>query len=110
MTQSQIEDLYQEQEKKFVHWELIKDCIDQLIDLMLNYRQSGHPGGSRSKVHALVATTLSGAMRWDIRRPELAFADRFVLVAGHCAPLVYAMLPTYNEALREMYKRTGDEK
>ncbi len=78
--------------------------------MMLNYRQSGHPGGSRSKVHALVTATLSGAMRWDIRRPELRFADRFVLVAGHCAPLVYAMLPLYNEALREMFKRTGDGK
>ncbi len=110
MSNSQIDQLYQQQEKNFVHWELIKDCIDQFIDMMLNYRQSGHPGGSRSKVHGLVATTLSGAMRWDIRRPELAFADRFILVAGHCAPLVYALLPTYNEALREMHKRTGDEK
>ncbi|HKI84800.1 MAG TPA: transketolase [Candidatus Krumholzibacteria bacterium] len=78
------------------------------MDMMLNYRQSGHPGGSRSKVHALVATTLGGAMRWDIRRPEHPFADRFILVAGHCAPLVYATLPIYHEALREMYKRTGD--
>ena len=109
-THPTIEALYTEQAKNFEHWEVIKDCIDQFIDMMLNYRQSGHPGGSRSKVHALVATTLSGAMRWDIRRPELAFADRFVLVAGHCAPLVYATLPVYNEALREMYKRTGDEK
>ncbi len=107
---SEVNELYKQQEKNFSHWEIIKDCVDQYIDMMLNYRQSGHPGGSRSKVHALVATTLSGAMRWDIRRPELAFADRFVLVAGHCAPLVYAVLPVYNEALREMYKRTGDEK
>ncbi len=104
------DELFNRQAENFGHWEIIKDCIDQFIDMMLNYRQSGHPGGSRSKVHALVATTLSGAMRWDIRRPELPFADRFVLVAGHCAPLVYAMLPVYNEALREMHKRTGDEK
>ncbi len=112
MTNSQggIDNLYREQENSFEHWEVIKDCIDQFIDMMLNYRQSGHPGGSRSKVHALVAATLSGAMRWDLRRPELRFADRFVLVAGHCAPLVYAMLPLYNEALREMFKRTGDGK
>ena len=107
---AEINERYKQQEKMFSHWELIKDCVDQYIDMMLNYRQSGHPGGSRSKVHALVAATLSGAMRWDIRRPELAFADRFVLVAGHCAPLIYAMLPVYNEALREMLKRTGDEK
>jgi transketolase len=109
-SQDRIDNLYQEQAHNFEHWEVIKDCIDQFIDMMLNYRQSGHPGGSRSKVHALVAATLGGAMRWDIRRPELRFADRFVLVAGHCAPLVYAMLPLYNEALREMFKRTGDGK
>ena len=107
---NEVNERYKQQEKVFSHWEIIKDCVDQYIDMMLNYRQSGHPGGSRSKVHALVATTLSGAMRWDIRRPELAFADRFVLVAGHCAPLIYAVLPVYNEALREMFKRTGDEK
>jgi transketolase len=108
ITPSTVETRLQEQERSFSHWEIIKDCIDQYIDMMLNYRQSGHPGGSRSKVHALVAATLGGAMRWDIRRPELAFADRFVLVAGHCAPLVYAMLPVYNEALRGMHERTGD--
>jgi transketolase len=108
MSTAKIDALVQAQAQNFRHWELIKDCIDQYIDMMLNYRQSGHPGGSRSKVHALVATTLGGSMRWDIRETDLAFADRFVLVAGHCAPLVYALLPVYNEALREMHKRTGD--
>ena len=105
-----LEALVREQQANYPHWEVIKDCIDQYIDMMLNYRQSGHPGGSRSKVHGLVALTLSGAMRWDIRRPELPFGDRFVLVAGHCAPLVYGTLPVYNEALRYLLEQTGDEK
>ncbi|MCC6407521.1 MAG: transketolase [Planctomycetes bacterium] len=90
------------------HWEKVGDLIDQCIDLTLNLRQSGHPGGSRSKVQLLVATTLSGAMRWDIRRPEHPFGDRFVLVAGHCCPLVYGMLAVYNEALRLRYEKTRD--
>ncbi|MEW6073447.1 MAG: transketolase [Planctomycetota bacterium] len=90
------------------YWEKTGDLLDQCIDLMLNLRQSGHPGGSRSKVPALVALTLGGAMRWDIRRPELAFGDRFVLIAGHCAPLVYAMLAVYNEALALRHAETGD--
>lgn len=107
---AKLEELVREQQENFAHWEIIKDCIDQYIDMMLNYRQSGHPGGSRSKVHGLVGLTLSGAMRWDIRRPELAFGDRFVLVAGHCAPLVYATLPVYNEALRYLLEQTGDAK
>lgn len=94
----------------FAQWEKTGDMIDQLIDLMLNHRQSGHPGGSRSKVPMMVALTLSGVMRWDIRHPEKAFADRFVLVAGHTTPVIYAMLAVYNEALRRMYKKTGDEK
>ncbi len=97
-------------EGDFEHWEKTKDIVDQLIDLMLNYRQSGHPGGSRSKVHAFLTLLLSGAMRWDIRHPDKAFADRFVLVAGHTVPMVYAALAALNEALRLRYAETGDER
>ncbi len=103
-----VNKLFEAQKPNFQRWELIKDVIDQMIDLMLNYRQSGHPGGSRSKVHYLVSLLLGGAMRWDIRRPERRFADRFILVAGHTAPLVYATLTVFNEALRTLHTRTGD--
>jgi transketolase len=96
------------QQANFAHWEVLKDVIDQQIDLMLNYRQSGHPGGSRSKVHYFVSLLLSGAMRWDIRHPEKRFGDRFILVAGHTAPLVYATLAVFNEAMRVMHEKTGD--
>ena len=95
---------------EFKYWEITKDLIDQCIDIMLNLRQSGHPGGSRSKVHAMVATLLSGAMRWDIRDTGKRFADRFVLVAGHCNPVVYATLAVLNESLRIKYKQTGDSR
>jgi len=101
---------YEELAPHFPKWEKIKDLIDQLIDLMLNYRQSGHPGGSRSKVHALVVTLLSGVMRWDIRHPEKRFGDRFILVAGHTIPLVYATLAVLNEAMRIKYQQTGDKR
>ena len=82
--------------KVFPHWEKIGDCIDNFIDVFENYRQSGHPGGSRSKRHMLVALTLGGFMRWDIRHPEKRFGDRFVLAAGHTVPLIYATLGTLN--------------
>lgn len=95
-----VDRLYAESERSFPDWEIVKDVVDEFIDLALNYRQSGHPGGSRSKVHLLLATLLSGAMRWDIRRPWLPFADRFVLSAGHTAPVVYATLAALNEVLR----------
>lgn len=92
------------------HWERIQSVIDQHIDFALNLSQSGHPGGSRSKVHALVTLLLSGAMRWDIGHPELRFGDRFVLVAGHTNPVVYATLAVFNEALRVRHEQTGDER
>ena len=95
---------------QFAHWEKAKDCIDQYIDLMLNYRQSGHPGGSRSKVYAMVSLLLSGAMRWDIRHPAKRFGDRFALVAGHTVPLIYATFPVLAEAMRAKYEQTGDKK
>ena len=101
---------YEELTKHFEYWEKTKDLIDQLIDIILNYRQSGHPGGSRSKVHALLVTLLSGGMRWDIRHPEKRFGDRFILGAGHTIPLIYCTLAVLNEALRVKYERTGDER
>jgi transketolase len=101
--------LYEASRGDFDNYELVKELIDECIDLSLNYRQSGHPGGSRSKVHMLVALLLSGAMRWDLRRPWLPFADRFVLAAGHTVPLVYATLAVLNESLRTRHEQTGDE-
>ena len=94
----------------FPYWEITKDLIDQCIDIMLNLRQSGHLGGSRSKVYGMIATLLSGAMRWDIREAGKRFGDRFVLVAGHANPVVYATLAVLNEALRIKYRQTGDNK
>ena len=92
------------------YWELLREMTDQCIDFSLNLRQSGHPGGSRSKAHILIALLLGGAMRWDIRRPLLPLADRFILAAGHTNPLVYALLAVLNEALRCRAKRGGRER
>jgi len=101
---------YKELAKHFDSWEKTKDLIDQLIDIILNYRQSGHPGGSRSKVHGLLVTLLGGGMRWDIRHPEKRFGDRFVLVGGHTIPLIYTTLAVFNEALRLKARQTGDKR
>ncbi len=103
-TSSRLKDL----SRDFAYWEKTKDCIDTYIDLIVNYRQSGHPGGSRSKVHALVVTLLSGFMRWDIRHPEKRFGDRFILSGGHTVPLVYTTLVVLNEALRAKHERTNN--
>ncbi len=91
-------------------WEKIKDMTDQLIDITLNLRQSGHPGGSRSKVHMMVSLFLGGGMRWDIRNPQKRYGDKFILSAGHTVPGVYALLAVLNESLRRKYAETGEER
>ncbi len=100
--------LFAAAEADFARYEVVKDLIDECIDLSLNYRQSGHPGGSRSKVHMMVALLLSGAMRWDVLRPWRRFGDRFVLSAGHTVPLVYATLAVLNEAMRARFDVSRD--
>ncbi len=105
---SRVDERYDALVPVFPHWEKSKDLIEQLLDIMLNYRQSGHPGGSRSKLHALLVTLLSGVMRWDIRNPGKRFADRFVLGAGHTVPMIYATLALLNEALRVKHRQTGN--
>jgi transketolase len=100
--------LYETAETQFAHWEVVKDLVDEMIDLSLNYRQSGHPGGSRSKVHLLLSTLLSGAMRWDVLRPWRTYTDRFVLSAGHTVPLVYATLAVLNETMRVRHRAGGE--
>ena len=93
---------------EFHYWDAIGAMVDQCIDISLNLSQSGHPGGSRSKMPILLTTLLSGVMRWDIRNPGKTFGDRFVLVAGHTNPVVYAALAVFNESLRRKYKETED--
>jgi transketolase len=100
--------LYAAAEADFARYEIVKDLVDECIDLSLNYRQSGHPGGSRSKVHMMLGLLLSGGMRWDVLRPWRRFGDRFVLSAGHTVPLVYATLAVLNEAMRARHEQTGD--
>jgi transketolase len=109
-TQTSIALRYRELTEHFGYWEKTKDLVDQLIDIILNYRQSGHPGGSRSKAHAFIATLLSGVMRWDIRHPEKRFGDRFVMVSGHTVPLAYCTLAVLNEAMRVKYQQTSDKR
>jgi len=46
---SRVEEICREASVHYRHWDKVVDLIDQYIDMMLNYRQSGHPGGSRSR-------------------------------------------------------------
>ena len=94
----------------FKELEILKDVTGQLIDFTLNLRQSGHPGGSRSKMHMFWTLLLSGKMKYDIRHPENPFGDRFILSAGHTIPLIYAALTIIGEAFKKTFEETKDEK
>ena len=109
-TEARVDAAYAELEPHFAQWETIKDIIDQLIHITVNLRQSGHPGGSLSKVHAFVVTLLSGVMRYDLRHPYKRFGDRFIFAGGHVTPLLYSTLAVCYEALRIKYEQTGDPK
>lgn len=102
--------MVEKHKKELKYLEKIGDAVDQLIDLMLNYRQSGHPGGSRSKMHILITLLLSGHLRFDIKHPENRFGDRFVLGAGHTIPLVYATFALLNGIFQNKYEETKDNK
>ena len=106
----QVEKRLSELSPNFVYWEKSKDIVDQLLDIIFNYRQSGHPGGTHSKVHMMLTMMLSGVMRYDIRKPEKRFGDRFVMSAGHCVPLVYVTLALLDEAMRVKFQQTGDKR
>ena len=43
----------------FKLWKIVKDLIDQCIDIMLNLRHSEHTSGSGSKVHTKVVKLFS---------------------------------------------------
>ncbi|RLD17380.1 MAG: transketolase [Caldiserica bacterium] len=88
---------------------VVQDIMDQLIDFMLNYRQSGHPGGSRAKVPIILGLTFSGEFIFDIKNPEDVRGDRFVLSAGHTVPFIYAYLAVIAEAFRIKYRKTKNE-
>ena len=43
----------------FKLWEIVKDLIDQCIDIMMNLRHSEHTSGSVSKAHTMVVKLFS---------------------------------------------------
>ena len=94
----------------FEELEVIKDVTGQLIDFTLNLRQSGHPGGSRSKMHAFWSMVFSDYSNFDFVHPENLLSDRFILSAGHTVPLIYAALTVIGESFKKKFEETKDER
>ncbi|MFA5127495.1 MAG: 1-deoxy-D-xylulose-5-phosphate synthase N-terminal domain-containing protein [Patescibacteria group bacterium] len=74
-----------------------------LIFATVENAQSGHPGGSSSKVEQFLALTLGGTLAFDPADPKHPGRDRVIWSAGHCTPLLYGGQALLYEALR----RTG---
>lgn len=74
-----------------------------LIFATVEASQSGHPGGSSSKVEQFLALVLGGQLSFDPINPKHSGRDRVVWSAGHCTPLLYSGQALIYEALR----RTG---
>ena len=74
-----------------------------LIFATVENSQSGHPGGSSSKVEQFLALTLGGTLAFDPADPKNPGRDRVIWSAGHCTPLLFGGQALLYEALR----RTG---
>jgi transketolase len=72
--------------------------------------QSGHPGGSSSKVEQFLAITL-GTMAFDPIDYKNPGRDRMVWSAGHCSPGLYGGMSFIYECLRRQgYDFKNDDK
>lgn len=71
-----------------------------LIFATVEAGQSGHPGGSSSKVEQLIALAFGGVLAFDPINPKHCGRDRVVWSAGHCTPLLYSVLAIIYESLR----------
>jgi len=73
-----------------------------LIFAALEAGQSGHPGGSSSKVEQWLSLVLGGVMAFDPINPKNPGRDRVVWSAGHCTPLIYGSQALFYESLRRV--------
>jgi transketolase len=67
--------------------------------------QSGHPGGSSSKVEAALTMLTSGVLRFDALFPKHPGRDRVVWSSGHCSPLFHALVSLVYECFRREGKQ-----
>jgi transketolase len=71
-----------------------------LIFASVEAAQSGHPGGSSSKVEQLLTLLAAGVLAFDPARPKHPGRDRIVWSAGHCSPLSHALAVLIGEVAR----------
>ncbi len=89
--------------------EHFSNILRGLIFAAVEAGQSGHPGGSSSKVEQLLALVLSGNLAFDPLNPKNPGRDRLVWSAGHCTPGLFSMNALIYEILRRQNKDLPEE-
>jgi len=70
---------------------------------------SGHPGGSSSKVEQILALLASGVFGFNPTEPKHPGRDRLVWSAGHCTPLIHGILVLIYESLNISGQKIDEE-
>ena len=70
---------------------IVKEVKRDIIK-SLALAKSGHPGGSLGVAEFMVALFFGVYMQYDAKNPNWNQRDRFVLSAGHLAPVLYSCL------------------
>lgn len=83
--------------------EHLAKIIRGLIFSTVEIAQSGHPGGSSSKVEQLLTLLFGGHLAFDPTNPKNPGRDRLVWSAGHCTPLLFSI----NSLIYECLRRNG---
>lgn len=82
--------------------EKLANIMRGLIFATVEAGQSGHPGGSSSKVEQTIALTLGGSLAFDPLDPKNVGRDRVIWSAGHCTPALFSLNALLYESLRRI--------
>ncbi|MFN3194576.1 MAG: transketolase [Chlorobiota bacterium] len=78
--------------REFDQYDEISTTIRQDIIKSLVLAKSGHPGGPLGITDVMSVLYFGGQMKYDSSNPSWNERDRFVLSAGHMAPVQYSVL------------------
>lgn len=81
----------------------LANVLRGLIFATVEAGQSGHPGGSSSKVEQILALLFGGVLAFDSLNPKNPGRDRVVWSAGHCTPGLYSAL----SLIYDSWERSG---
>ena len=86
------EKIFENKKRKFDEYSEIALTIRQDIIKSLVLAKSGHPGGPLGITDVMSVLFFGNRMNYDPQNPNLENRDRFVLSAGHMAPVLYSVL------------------